>query len=124
MPKPKPDEVIRHEVVLGRVERDLVETATMAYTVNRVATPLVALLSDVSAMTIILSLVATYLGFKYEVPQLIGGEMAEILADFDAQHQAAKDKAEAVGESLVDLRISTLPLGLGPIINFLRTQGL
>ncbi len=124
MPKPKPDEVIRHEVVLGRVERDLVETATMAYTVNRVATPLVALLSDVSAMTIILSLVATYLGFKYEVPQLIGGEMAEILADFDAQYQAAKDKAEAVGESLVDLRISTLPLGLGPIINFLRTQGL
>ncbi len=124
MPKPKPDEVIRHEVVLGRVERDLVETATMAYTVNRVATPLVALLSDVSAMTIILSLVATYLGFKYEVPQLIGGEMAEILADFDAQYQAAKDKAEAVGESLVHLRISTLPFGLGPIINYLRTQGL
>lgn len=124
MPKPKPDNIVRHEIILGRVERDLVETATMAYTVNRVATPLVALLSDVSAMTIILSLVATYLGFKYEVPSLIGGEMAEILADFDAQYQAAKDKAEAVGESLVDLRISTLPFGLGPIINYLRTQGI
>ena len=124
MPKPKPDQVIRHEIILGRVERDLVETATMAYTVNRVATPLVALLSDISAMTIILSLVATYLGFKYEVPQLIGGQMADLYADFDAQFQAAKDKAEAAGESLAYAQINSLPFGIGPIINYLRTQGI
>ena len=124
MPKPKPTEIIRHEIILGRVERDLVETATMAYTVNRISTPLVALLSDISAMTIILSLVATYLGFKYEVPQLIGNEMADLYADFDAQFQAAKDKAEAAGESLAYQRIGSLPFGIGPIINYLRTQGI
>tara|TARA_Y100001938_G_scaffold97801_1_gene133924 strand:+ start:427 stop:837 length:411 start_codon:yes stop_codon:yes gene_type:complete len=48
MPKPKPTEVIRHEIVLGRSERDLLEGALMAYGFNRVATPIVAGLSDIS----------------------------------------------------------------------------
>ena len=48
MPKPKPTEVIRHEIVLGRSERDLLEGGLMAYGFNRVATPIVAGLSDVS----------------------------------------------------------------------------
>ena len=68
MPKPKPDQVIRHEIVLGRSERDLIEGALMAYQFNRVATPTVALLSDVSAMALILSAIAGYLAFPYVVP--------------------------------------------------------
>lgn len=39
MPKPKPDEVIRHEIVLGRAERELVRDLQMSYTFNRVITP-------------------------------------------------------------------------------------
>jgi len=50
MPKPKPDQVIRHEIVLGSVERDIIDTAVTAYTANRVAQPLVALLSDNTAL--------------------------------------------------------------------------
>jgi len=40
MPKPKPDEVIRHEVVLGSVEREALKDIRTAYTLNRVLTPL------------------------------------------------------------------------------------
>lgn len=45
MPKPKPDEVIRHEIVLGRAERELVRDLQMSYTFNRVITPF----TDISA---------------------------------------------------------------------------
>ena len=45
MPKPKPDQVIRHEIVLGRSERELISDGLLAYQVNRISTPLVALIS-------------------------------------------------------------------------------
>ena len=41
MPKPKPDEVIRHEVVLGRSERNLLSGVAAAYEINRVLDPFV-----------------------------------------------------------------------------------
>ena len=53
MPKVKPDNVIRHEIVLGRSEREILDTAVTAIAANRVLTPLVALLSDVSALSAI-----------------------------------------------------------------------
>ena len=53
MPKVKPDNVVRHEIVLGRSERELLDTAVTAIAANRVLTPLVALLSDVSALSAI-----------------------------------------------------------------------
>ena len=60
MPKPKPDEIVRHEIVLGRTEREMMETVIAGITFNRVATPTVALLSDASALAaIVLILEAT-----------------------------------------------------------------
>jgi len=67
MPKPKPDQVIRHEIVLGRSERELISDGLLAYQVNRISTPLVALISDVSAMSLILGGLATYYGFKFDL---------------------------------------------------------
>ena len=40
MPKPKPDNVVRHEIVLGRAEREIIRDAQIAYSVNRIATPI------------------------------------------------------------------------------------
>jgi len=39
MPKPKPDEVIRHEIVLGRAEREIVRDLQLSYTFNRLSSP-------------------------------------------------------------------------------------
>jgi MFS family permease len=39
MPKPKPDEVIRHEIVLGRAEREIVRDLQLSYTANRLLSP-------------------------------------------------------------------------------------
>ena len=53
MPKVKPDNVVRHEIVLGRSEREILDTLVTATAANRVLTPVVALLSDVSALSAI-----------------------------------------------------------------------
>jgi len=93
MPKPKPDQVIRHEIVLGRSERELIEGALVAYQVNKIASPAVALISDVSAMTFIFSLIGGYFGIKYVLsPGLT--EVGEIYDDFMAQYEIAKKAGE------------------------------
>lgn len=61
MPKPKPDEVIRHELVMGRSERELLETITTAYTVNRVLSPFATLLSSTAGVLLIAGLALAYL---------------------------------------------------------------
>ena len=61
MPKVKPDNVVRHEVVLGRAERELLDTATTAYTANRVITPFTSLLSSTSGLLLLSGLALAYL---------------------------------------------------------------
>lgn len=61
LPKPKPDEVIRHELVMGRSERELLETITTAYTVNRVLSPFATLLSSTAGVLLIAGLALAYL---------------------------------------------------------------
>jgi len=61
MPKPKPDNVIRHELVLGRSERELLDTMTTAYTVNRVVTPISTLLSSTAGLLLVVGLGLAYI---------------------------------------------------------------
>ena len=61
MPKPKPDNIIRHELVLGRSERDLLDTLTTAYTANRILTPLTQLLSSTAGLLLVAGLILSYL---------------------------------------------------------------
>ena len=50
MAKPKPTEVIRHEIVMGRSEKEILDTIATGLTFRNVAQPIVALLSDVTAL--------------------------------------------------------------------------
>ncbi len=108
MPKPKPDQVVRHEIVLGRSERELLEGALIAYQVNRVSTPLVALLSDISAMTIIFTAIGTYLGFKFEVFQNGYADMSSLLNDFMSQYNSFKQTAEGYTDTAATVGIGAL----------------
>ena len=60
MPKPKPDNIIRHEVVLGRTEREMLDTLVTANAANKVMTPLVALMSDTSGMLVLLTILEVF----------------------------------------------------------------
>lgn len=104
MPKPKPDEIIRHEIVLGRTEREMMETVIAGITFNRVATPTVALLSDVSALSaLILILEATGV---IDLDRGIFGEVLDTLyGNGYATYQELKDaadKAIANAEALIE----------------------
>ncbi len=48
MPKVPADNVVRHEIVLGKAERELARNTLEAYQFNKFATPIVAGLSDVT----------------------------------------------------------------------------
>jgi len=61
MPKPKPDNIVRHEIVLGRSERELLDTATTAYTANRIMSPLTELLSSNAGLLLVSGVLLAYL---------------------------------------------------------------
>ena len=57
MPKPKPDNIIRHELVLGRSERELLDTLVTANAATKVVIqPLVAMLSEPQALIAIFAI--------------------------------------------------------------------
>lgn len=111
MPKVKPDEVIRHEIVLGRTEREMFETIVAGITFNRIATPTVALLSDVSALSaIILILEATGV---IDLDRGIFGEVLDKLsAGGYATYQELQDAAEeALAAYEAGIEFAQDPLG-------------
>ena len=50
MPKPKPTQVIRHEIILGRREFEMIETLSAAISINKVSEPIVEILKDGTAL--------------------------------------------------------------------------
>lgn len=88
MPKPKPDQVVRHEIVFGRAERELISDGLLAYQINKISTPLVALLSDASAMGLILGGIATYYGFKFDVGTRVYESGLDLYNDWKIQYDA------------------------------------
>tara|TARA_Y100001972_G_scaffold31703_1_gene39021 strand:+ start:150 stop:536 length:387 start_codon:yes stop_codon:yes gene_type:complete len=74
MPKPKPDQVIRHEIVLSRPLQETVDSLTATTQFKNVADPVVRLLNDVTGFATFLGILAslglTGVAFDY----MYGGE--------------------------------------------------
>jgi hypothetical protein len=101
MSKNKPKETIEYVIRLQDKERQMVESAIGAYQVNRIATPLVSLMSDVSGMAVLLSLLASVIGFTFIVSDDL--DTAGLIDAFTTQ----RDQAIAAGV------IISSPLGPG-----------
>ena len=120
MPKPKPDQTIRHEIVLSRPDRELLSDVVVAYQINKVATPLVSLLSDVSAMAIVAGLLET-LGIINIIPDDLIKQIKEgIYEEFEPAMEAI-DFALEVGEVEARRQVATSPIV--KIWVFLNTSG-
>lgn len=113
MPKPKPDQIIRHEYVLGKVERQMLEQTSTAYSINRVLNPIVAALSDVSFVATILSLYGVYLGFKWDLGSrgldLAKNTVSELIGDFQDTYEEVKGEAYSIYNNMPELIIESLP---------------
>jgi len=105
MPKPKPDQTIRHEIVLSRPDRELLSDVVVAYQINKVATPLVALVSDSSAMLLITGILEAT-----GVIDLDKGVLREIS---DGLYDNYGDAMKAILLDPVDLAINPLDIGIG-----------
>tara|TARA_R110000751_G_scaffold93532_1_gene182654 strand:+ start:445 stop:804 length:360 start_codon:yes stop_codon:yes gene_type:complete len=72
MPRLPVDNVQEFRVTLGQYERERLDTIITALTINKISSPVITLLSDVSAMTLITS---AYIAYRY------GPEVADQLAE-------------------------------------------
>ena len=69
MPKPKPDQVIRHEIVLGRSERELIRDAQTLYAIKNVSNIGVEILKDATALAAFWILVSRFFpGLEFVFP--------------------------------------------------------
>ena len=112
MPKPKPDNVIRHEIVLGRSEREMLDTAITAVAANRVLTPLVALLSDVSALSAIFILLEAT-GMIDLIPNEIREGIESGLYDTIEKAEEAWETGQRIKEETEN--VARIAAGLAPI---------
>ncbi len=121
MPKPKPDKVIRHEIVLGRSERDMIEPFFATVSAKNLMTPLVALLSDASALYAIVTIYEIVTGKETGIPT--PNDVSDLYTDIATfwRQQKAQGVAAIPGSGP---RVSDYTPGIGgDILRFLEGIG-
>ena len=58
MPRPKPDQIIRHQIVFGEADRKLIESYKDAYVLSNMSANFVKLINDVTGTATFLALIA------------------------------------------------------------------
>ena len=102
MPKPKPTEIIRHEIVLGRSEKDLLEGFLYGSEFNKAAATAVRALSD---PTFILAAVSLLAIFHPDLKALLPKNPLDVGETIDAVSlwvEKLKEEAEETGEDWKD----------------------
>jgi len=105
MTKREPDQVIEYRISLQDKLNEQVDSALAAYQINKVATPLVALLSDTSAMLLITGLL--------EATGVIDLDKGILRQIADGLYENYGDAMKAYLMDPVDLAINPLDLGTG-----------
>jgi len=105
MTKRKPDQVIEYRISLQDKQSEQLDSMIAAYQVNKIATPLVALLSDASAMLLITGML--------EAMGIIDLDKGILRQIADGLYENYGDAMKAVLLDPVDLAINPLNLGGG-----------
>jgi len=133
MPKNKPDKTIEYRISLQDKEREILEQLSTAYTVNRIGTPLVALLSDGSAMILVTAFFYTLFGKGPDMEQAdpllykaITGPPTDYFENFSLWYAWKRKKVieekKLTSEQLEaaeNILLESLP-GIGPIFGFFQ----
>ena len=114
MPKPKPDEVIRHEIVFGSTERQIAKDLRTALVVNKVITPFTSLLSSTTGLLLVTGLGLAYL--EQFLPEDWQYRTDEQLRDwFETENLAAGGVGSILG-GLIGAMFGGIPgAGLGAV---------
>ena len=93
MTKRKPDQVVEYRISLQDKQSEQLESVIIAYQFNRILTPLVEILKDNTAMALIFTAIAGYLGFEW-----VAGKYEDTVgmyADFKTQFKQSPQFHEA-----------------------------
>jgi hypothetical protein len=102
MPRAKADNVVIHRIELGGKERELAESALAAFQFNRVATPLVDGLKDVSFVATVTAILAIfYPDLKNYLPEAPVDPQETINAVTD-WFDNRRTEAQQYGQSVLD----------------------
>ena len=102
MAKRPPDKVIEYRISLQDYERDMFTSAIGAYQMNRIATPIINLMNDVTGMVVFLTILAavgvTGVTFTFLTAMLTtDSSMADVIDAFTTQRQQAIAAGATVG---------------------------
>jgi hypothetical protein len=102
MAKRPPDKVIEYRISLQDYERDMFNSAIGAYQMNRIATPIINLMNDVTGMVVFLTILAavgvTGVTFTFLTAMLTtDSSMADVIDAFTTQRQQAIAAGATVG---------------------------
>ncbi len=122
MPKAKPDKVVVHRIELQQSEREMLETAIGAYSLNQVLDPVVEVLKDVSAVYTLITLYELITGKESgiptpaDVPEWIR-ELRDSVLVRNAERAAEDfiDAAQDPGGAIADLWRAISPFGRSDI---------
>jgi len=124
MTKRAPKEVYEFRISMQDKERELLEHLVYvegtAKAFNQFTEPFVEILKDNTAMLLILTTLAGYLGWDYIVNPALTN-IGETLADWQTQYNAHKEELDLKGQqatAATETMLTSLP-GVGPLLGFL-----
>ena len=120
MPKPKPDQVIRHEIALSRPMQESVDQFVVAHSFQSISTPIVDLMKDVSGMIVLLSVVAA-IGYKFDFISTGADTMEDVITQFRQQRDIAKQNL-ATAEILASSVGATLDRGVESLLDYIMQR--
>jgi len=104
MPRAKSDRIVTHRIELGVKEREIADSMLAAFAFNRVSTPIVAGMSDVSFMIVLGGLLTLY--FPDIVLPTGEAKMEEVVAAIDKGIkegvERAREERRQTGDSPLD----------------------
>ena len=101
MPRPKPDQIIRHQIVFGEADRKILDGFKDAHVLTSLSNTFVRLINDVTGTATFLALVAAsgilgvtfvFTASSYALSQLNG---SSVFDEFYTQYKGERDKAGA-----------------------------
>lgn len=101
MPRPKPDKIVRHQIVFGEADRKILASAVDSYNLNTILGNITKVLNDVTGTITLLTLLAAtgalglVFAFNVSPVHLASGNIPAIIYSFNQQWTDASEKKKA-----------------------------
>lgn len=125
MPRPKPDQIVRHQIVFGEADRKILDRAIDSYTFSNFTKNAVTLMNDVTGMVTFLTLIGAtgLLGasfiFQVSPSSIASGAVNQVIDEFRQQTLEALEKKGIEKEELRNLRVDR---GVSNIVDDILSQ--